>query len=100
MADFTQDDLINLMSRWLEPERIPKRFRIVTDTTDFYRVDYDDVAIFEGRPYLIRNVEKEGRFGIDEQRIFNKEIPYGAAVFYESTDKLFSDMEKAMNKIC
>jgi len=70
MDDFTQDDLRNLMSRWLEPERIPKRFRIVTDTTDFYRVDYDDVAIFEGRPYLIRNVEKEGRFGIDEQPKF------------------------------
>jgi serine/threonine protein kinase len=70
MADFTQDYLRDLMSKWLEPERIPKRFRIITDTTDFYRVDYDDVAIFEDRPYLIRNVEKEGRFGIDEQPKF------------------------------
>lgn len=70
MADFSHDDLRELMSRWLEPERMPKRFRIVTDTTDFYRVDYDDVAILEGRPYLIRNVEKEGRFGIDEQPKF------------------------------
>ncbi|BCB95903.1 hypothetical protein JZK55_08250 [Dissulfurispira thermophila] len=70
MADFTQDDLRDLLSKWLTPERIPKRFRIITDTTDFYRVDYDDVAIFKNRPYLIRNVEKEGRFGIDEQPKF------------------------------
>jgi hypothetical protein len=58
------------IARWLSPERIPKQIRTFTDTSDFFRIDYDDVAILGGRPYLIRNNEREGRFGIDEQQKF------------------------------
>jgi hypothetical protein len=51
-------------------ERIPKKFNIISDTSDFFRVDYDDVVILDERPYFIRNYEKEGRFGIEEQPKF------------------------------
>jgi hypothetical protein len=50
--------------------KVPSRLRVVTDTTDFFRVDYDDVLELGGRHYLIRHYEREGRFGIDEQPKF------------------------------
>lgn len=50
--------------------RVPARIRVLTDTTDFYRVDYDDVLLLGGRHYLIRHYEREGRFGIEEQPKF------------------------------
>jgi|WetSurMetagenome_2_1015567.scaffolds.fasta_scaffold201948_3 hypothetical protein len=31
-------------------------------------IDYDDVVVPDGRPYLVRNNEREGRFGIEEQQ--------------------------------
>ena len=49
-------------------ERVPKQISIFTDTSDFYRIDYDDVVVLDGKPYLIRNNEREGRFGIEEQQ--------------------------------
>lgn len=70
MMPFTRSELIDLVCRWLEPKRVPQRFRVYTDTSDFYRVDYDDIVILDDRPYLIRNNEREGRFGIDEQQKF------------------------------
>lgn len=67
---YSNGELRELASRWLEPERVPGKFRVFTDTSDFYRIDYDDVVVLGGRPYLIRNNEREGRFGIDEQQKF------------------------------
>jgi serine/threonine protein kinase len=64
------EDLKELISKWVGSDRVPKRLRIVTDTTDFFKVDYDDVLILNDKPYLIRNYEKEGRFTIDEQPKF------------------------------
>jgi hypothetical protein len=68
--EYSEKKLRDLAARWLKPFRVPKRFRIFTDTSDFYRIDYDDVVILDGHPYLIRNNEREGRFGIDEQQKF------------------------------
>ena len=45
------------------PERVPKQLNGIADTSDFYRLDYDDVVILGDRPYLIRNNEPEVRFG-------------------------------------
>lgn len=59
-----------MIARYVDPQRVAKRINIITDTTDFFRVDYDDVVILEGKPYLIRNYEREGRFTIDEQPKF------------------------------
>lgn len=70
IANFSEDELREMIARWVEPERVPKRPRIITDTSDFFRVDYDDVVILDNHPYFIRNYEREGRFGIDEEPKF------------------------------
>ncbi len=67
---FTDDELREMIALRAGPDRIPEKIKIITDTSDFFRVDYGDVVVLEGRPYLIRNYEKEGRFGIDEEPKF------------------------------
>jgi hypothetical protein len=67
---YSREDLKQLIEKWLGSDRVPKNFKIVSDTSDFYRVDYNDVVVLDGKPYLIRNNEREGRFGIDEQQKF------------------------------
>jgi len=67
---FSRDELKNRIAHWVGPNHVPKQLNVITDTTDFFRVDYDDVVILGDRPYLIRNNEREGRFGIDEQQKF------------------------------
>jgi hypothetical protein len=56
-----------LISKRFGPARVPARLKIHTDTSDFFRVDYNDVAVLAGIPYLIRNCEREGRFGLDDE---------------------------------
>lgn len=69
---YSQDDLLQMIRKWVPEERVPRRVRI-KDTSDYFRVDYDDVVILEGIPYLVRNNEREGRFGIpDEQKFWVK----------------------------
>jgi hypothetical protein len=65
---FTRDDLKERIARFIGPGRVPKQLNVIEDTSDFYRVDYDDVVILGEKPYLIRNNEREGRFGIDDQQ--------------------------------
>jgi hypothetical protein len=68
--EYTQEELQEMISSWLEPSRVPDRVRIITDTSNFYMVEFDDVVILDGRPYLIRHCEREGRFTIDEHPKF------------------------------
>ncbi len=56
-----------MAARWLPLSQGSRRFRIHTDTTDFFRVEYGDVVILGDRPYLIRHNAKEGRFGVDDE---------------------------------
>ena len=63
----SQETLRQMVSCWLPPHRVPQRFLIHTDTTDFFRVEYDDVVILDGRPYLIRHNAKEQRFGLEDE---------------------------------
>jgi len=67
---YTQKELREMIARYVEHGRVPRKLNIVTDTSDFYRVDYDDVLMLDGEPYLIRHYEREGRFGIAEQPKF------------------------------
>ncbi|HYA14137.1 MAG TPA: hypothetical protein VEF33_07340 [Syntrophales bacterium] len=67
---FSEPDLAEMITRWVGPDRVPKGLRVVTDTSDFFRVDYDDVVVLDNHPYFIRNYEREGRFGIDEEPKF------------------------------
>ncbi len=66
---YSERDLLRMIRRWLPRERVPKRVR-VQDTTDFFRVDYDDVVVLRGVPYLVRNNEREGRFGLEDEQKF------------------------------
>ncbi len=63
-------ELKDMIAHYVGPQRVPGKLRVITDTSDFFRVDYDDVVILDGRPYFIRNYEREGRFTIDEQPKF------------------------------
>ncbi len=63
---YKEDELREMIALRVGPDRVPAKIRIITDTSDFFRVDYGDVVVLDGRPYLIRNHEREGRFGIDE----------------------------------
>ncbi len=67
---YSINKLKELISEHIGADRVPKNLNVYIDTSDFYRVDYDDVVILGGKPYLIRNNEREGRFGIDEQQKF------------------------------
>jgi hypothetical protein len=66
---YSEKELLRMIRRWVPRERWPARVR-VRDTTDFFRVDYDDVVVLEGIPYFIRNNEREGRFGLDDEQKF------------------------------
>ena len=64
---FSQNSLREMASNWLPQHRIPRRFRIHKDTTNIFRVEYDDVVVLGGKPYLIRHNAKELRFGLDDE---------------------------------
>jgi len=66
-SDFSRSELEDIIAERLGRDRVPRRFRIHRDTSDFFRVDYDDVVILGDRPYLIKNCEREGRFGLDDE---------------------------------
>ena len=66
---YTEKELRTMVRRWLPRARVPKRIA-VKDTEDFFRVDYDDVVILNEVPYLVRNNEREGRFGLDDEPKF------------------------------
>ncbi len=59
--------LRDMIALYVDPQRVPSTINIITDTSDLFRVNYDDVLILNDRPYFMRNYEREGRFGIDEQ---------------------------------
>ncbi len=93
MTEFpSQENLCDMVARWLPPHQIPKHFRIHTDTTDFFRVEYDDVVILGDRPYLIRHNAKEQRYGLEDEvkmwvkrsiDLLNGELKIIKLVFFE-----------------
>ena len=98
----SQENFRQMVSRWLPPHQVPKSFRVHTDTSDFFRVDYDDVVILKGRPYLIRHNAKEGRFGLEDQVKFwvkraidlkDGSLKIMKLVFYESFVAHVGDIE-------
>jgi len=66
---YTEGKLLQMISQWVPEERMPERVRI-RDTSDFLSVDYDDVVVLDGIPYFVRNNEREGRFGLDDEQKF------------------------------
>ncbi|MGA2400968.1 MAG: hypothetical protein ABSG91_04585 [Syntrophobacteraceae bacterium] len=67
--DFSQESLQELSSKWLS-QKPGQRLRVYKDTTDFFRIEYGDIVILDGNPFLIRHNAKEGRFGLDDEEKF------------------------------
>jgi hypothetical protein len=70
MSAFGAGELKDRIARFAGEEHVPRRVRVVEDTSDYFRVDYDDVVVLDGRPFFVRNFEREGRFGIDDEPKF------------------------------
>ncbi|MCU0592744.1 MAG: serine/threonine-protein kinase [Desulfobacterales bacterium] len=56
-----------MAARWLADGSRPEDLRIHTDTSDFFALDAGDVVVLDGRPYLVRNSIREGRFGLEDE---------------------------------
>jgi hypothetical protein len=66
---YTERELRGMVRKWVSADRVPKKVR-AKDTADFFRVDYDDVVVLGGVPYFVRNNEREGRFGLEDEPKF------------------------------
>jgi len=62
-----KETIRDLIADRMGPDRVPAKFKIVTDTSDFFRLDYNDVVILGDKPYWVKRYEKEGRFGLDDE---------------------------------
>ena len=56
--------------------------RLVTDTTDFFSIDYGDIILIEGKRYRVTGHERERRFGMDDPKFWVKR-----AVVLETDEK-------------
>jgi hypothetical protein len=70
MASYSLGELRDRIALHAGEGKVPRRLRVVEDTSDYFRVDYDDVVVLDGRPFFVRNYEREGRFGIDDEPKF------------------------------
>lgn len=68
-AGYSEKELLAMIRKWMPRDRVPKKVR-VKDTADFFRVDYDDVVVLESVPFFVRNNEREGRFGLEDEPKF------------------------------
>jgi hypothetical protein len=56
-----------LIAAQLGEGQVPRRFKVVRDTSEFFHIDYNDVVVLDRTPYLMRNYEREGRFGLEDE---------------------------------
>jgi len=45
---------------------------IITDTTDFFSIEYGDEVLVGGKKYIIKGYERERRFGIEDPKFWVK----------------------------
>lgn len=84
------------------PNRVPAHFKIITDTSDFFKVEYNDVVVLGGAPYWVKGYAKEGRFGLDDEPKYwvrrAVELTSGVTrilklVFHEQFDTIIGDIK-------
>jgi len=63
----SRSQIHQMAARWLAEGSRPEDLRIHTDTSDFFALDAGDVVVLAGRPYLVRNSIREGRFGLEDE---------------------------------
>jgi hypothetical protein len=67
LSDKTRADIRRLVAHWVPGMSDGQPLQIHTDTSDFFRVEYNDVVFLGGKPFLVRQNAKEGRFGLDDE---------------------------------
>jgi hypothetical protein len=63
----SREEIRSQIARHAGADKVPDRFNIITDTSDFFRVEYGDVLILGAELYWVKRYEKEGRFGLDDE---------------------------------
>ena len=58
-----RDAICSLIAERVGLDQVPEKFKVITDTSDFFRVEYNDVVILGETPFWVKRYEKEGRFG-------------------------------------
>ncbi len=100
-STYSPKQLQEMIAAFLGSDHVPKRFKIISDTSDFFRVEYNDVVILAGVPYLMRNYTREGRFGLDDEpkywvrkaiNLKKKEVKIMKFVFHEEIDAHVGEM--------
>jgi len=66
-ANISREVVRDIIASHVGFDRVPDRFKIVTDTSDFFRLDYNDVLLLDKDLFWIKRYEKEGRFGLDDE---------------------------------
>ncbi len=64
---FSREDIHEMVGRHMARPPKPGELRIVTDTSDFFRLETGDVLLLGGTPYLMRSSVREARFGLDDE---------------------------------
>ena len=64
---YSEGEIIEMIKRAVGKSPPSGKLRIITDTTEFFQVDYDDVVSVGEGLFLIRGSEREGRFGLDDE---------------------------------
>jgi hypothetical protein len=67
MSGYTESTLRERIARYGGAARVPADVKVITDTSNFFAVDYGDVVVLADHAYLVRGYEKEGRFGLDDE---------------------------------
>ena len=65
--DLSTDAVRQLIAEKTGSDNIPEKFNIITDTSDFFRVEYNDVLLLANNMYWVKSYEREGRFGLDDE---------------------------------
>lgn len=100
-SNYSRSEILDLIDQRFGRDRRPGKFAIVTDTSDFFRLDYHDVLLIGDRPYWIGNYEKEGRFGLDDEPKYWVRRAYDLLeggqkiiklVFHEEIDAMVGDL--------
>ncbi len=70
LSGITKDELRDMIACRVGHDRVPGKINIITDISDFFNVDFDDVVMLGGQPYFIRHCALEGRFGLEDEPKF------------------------------
>jgi hypothetical protein len=81
-------DTVTLAREYIKNGSHQELFRLVTDTTDYFKVDNNDIVVLEDTHYLIRGYEREGRAGLEDPKYWVKkavELDTGRRVILKLT---------------